>query len=871
MEGLYYIKKYEDDLEKDQEENVESSTMGVESREIEQDRLEHIKTSTKELINTNNSEKVLFELGKDIINADIISAKARLEALKDRKKPDWLKMYQSPDKQGETLLHLAIKSLDDIALVTNLSEMCPDLLLMSREQSSIFHGQTALHMAITKSNKEAIQEMLRVGIRYKKKEMSTLLHIRATGSRFVNTVMMGQLPLTVAALTGNTDIVDVLLEFGADLNIQNEEEDTVLHSLVKYAATYPEKVITIIQMMQHINQKLENKHRIDSSTFDHFGNDMHRKANSFLWLVKNKESLTPLQLSAKHGVTELFEEILNLKNVYCYISANDGLFDVKEYDITEIDTVSVINLAQSHKQSKSIPENFDGIARNIVQSNQTNCAFCWSYPETESILEMLFNSDYDSKDAYRIIELPPVQNIIKMKWNRYNKCFISWMILHYVSMILLTMYSVYNVELRIPSVQGNNTTTSQSVVCFFQWYSFSVGSIYGFIVCCLMIAKFRKKNVFNYFFHNMEYIFPMLILSVTMVIDVLWSLIEEHDNIPLIIALICGWWLNVFFLSPFQKFSFFTELIKRVITGDLLRFGLVILFGLFSFTAGMYIVFRGTDEEDFSSYGRTMMAMFKLGIGIDDIGVLYSARIPWVAISIFTVFTTFTYILMLNALIAMMSQTCSRVSEERFPQWRIQQLSIILVIEDLICRCCFKNMRSAGTKRKVCGLDPKTRQIKYEERYFLEILALNKEFATAEDKVRVQKKSNDLEVQRTFSNGGNRITTRNDFSSSGRYTPPMVDKTSPQNDLLAHSFRLKKNTRQIVPISIEEPPVQRKHRREFSQEKNVLNEDDKVAHYFQKLDTSTRRITLARKPPTGLNSQKERDQVECEIRTLTDY
>lgn len=49
-------------------------------------------------------------------------------------------------------------------------------------------------MAITKSNKAAIEAMLKVVIRYKKKEMSTLLHIRATGSRFVNTVMMGQLP-----------------------------------------------------------------------------------------------------------------------------------------------------------------------------------------------------------------------------------------------------------------------------------------------------------------------------------------------------------------------------------------------------------------------------------------------------------------------------------------------------------------------------------------------------------------------------------------------------------------------------------------------------------------------------------------------------
>lgn len=123
-----------------------------------------------------------------------------------------------------------------------------------------------------------------------------------------------------------------------------------------------------------------------------------------------------------------------------------------------------------------------------------------------------------------------------------------------------------------------------------------------------------------------------------------------------------------------------------------MRFGLVILFGLFSFTAGMYIVFRGTDIEEFSSYESTMMAMLKLGIGIDDIGVLYSARIPWAAITIFIVFTTFTYILMLNALIAMMSQTCSNVSEDRFPLWRIQQLSVILVIEDIMCLCCFQNI-----------------------------------------------------------------------------------------------------------------------------------------------------------------------------------
>lgn len=51
----------------------------------------------------------------------------------------------------------------------------------------------------------------------------------------------------------------------------------------------------------------------------------------------------------------------------------------------------------------------------------------------------------------------------------------------------------------------------------------------------------------------------------------------------------------------------------------------------------------------------------------------------------------------------------------------------------------------------------------------------------------------------SFSNSANRIKTRNEFSSSGRYTPPMVDKVSPHNDLLEHSVSLKKNTKQILP------------------------------------------------------------------------
>lgn len=63
---------------------------------------------------------------------------------------------------------------------------------MGREQSREFRGQTALHMAITKGNKKAVEALLEVGSNSTNFNMSTLLNICATGSRFVNTVMMGQ-------------------------------------------------------------------------------------------------------------------------------------------------------------------------------------------------------------------------------------------------------------------------------------------------------------------------------------------------------------------------------------------------------------------------------------------------------------------------------------------------------------------------------------------------------------------------------------------------------------------------------------------------------------------------------------------------------
>lgn len=135
--------------------------------------------------------------------------------------------------------------------------------------------------------------------------------------------------------------------------------------------------------------------------------------------------------------------IINIRNVYCFIKENDGLYDVKEYDITETDTVSIVLTSDQKRarraasQQKQKTRQFERVSERKIHTNETPCApcSCCSNPNSEYVLEMLFRYDYDRKDAYRIIELTPVKNIIKMKWDSYKCVFLMLMILRIITFL----------------------------------------------------------------------------------------------------------------------------------------------------------------------------------------------------------------------------------------------------------------------------------------------------------------------------------------------------------------------------------------------------------------------------------------------------
>lgn len=780
-----------------------------------------------------------------------------------------IKLYREGDDETETLLHIAIKYEDNTGIIKKIIQLCPDLLAMARDSSINYKGQNPLHIAITKGREQLVELLLE---EYSDKKQASfrerMIQTQATGLIFANTVMMGELPLSVAALTFNENVVDVLIEKGSMIYAQNSLGDTVMHSLVKYAAVYPDKTDKVITMLSYLDSKLREEHPSETKLKDQEC-VMIFQEDSCIWFLKNYDNFTPLQLSAKLGVVEVFQFIIKLEDVYSFVSTHDGLFDVKLYDITEIDTVANLKSRKTSSSregkvgNKVSRNNIDGISRTSIKAT-TDCNpfSSLNYPETESILEMMFANDYQNSPAFRIIESSPVKNIILEKWKKIRKVYYLWGFFHLLMTICLTAEAVIRSNLfavrsatNVTMLDISVSTASERFAEIASYFSFFGGILYLMIGILLIIAKIRRPNCYRYILHNSGYLFFLLTLSVCLWLDFFMTTsLKYHDNIALVIAIIMGWSFAVFFLRAIYLFGFFTEMIRRVIFGDLLRFAVIIMFMLFAFTAGIYVAFIGElssvqnfDQYNnavsgsFDSYGNAMLTMFRLMLGLDDIGVLSEARLPWLAITLYIIFALLTYVLLINSLIAMMSQTFAQVHENRYPLWRLQQLSVILFIEDLFCLACIRRIfDSPGEEKATRILNPVTKQSRDGYRFYFKIHSFEQTYASEEDKEAIKNSKKDEEGSRlddTFRNtseimgsighstGMYRFSVRRPASSANFLQIPDLNVGMYQPYGGSNSdLKRKKSTKKNKHLSrvVEEDKIERQYARKLGSEPDLI-------------------------------------------------
>lgn len=279
---------------------------------------------------------------------------------------------------------------------------------------------------------------------------------------------------------------------------------------------------------------------------------------------ENNSGLTPLVLSAKLGVSELFQILIDIKEVYYFTDTKDGLFDIREYDVTEFDRL--IGYLENLENEDKLP-----------------------------ILESLFDPRCSQHELFQILNIWLVEYVLEKKWMAYKWTLFMWMIVHVLFISVFTASSITKSHIFFCSA-NNETSCDMSVILYMvPLIDFAAGVIYLFLACLCITrltercsSKFGNPRKFRSMRHNLDYIVCLLLIAIGALLECVLLSLKIHWDYHLVIALISGF---VLYFSPFFKgLVSFTFMIRSGFLKDFVPFSAISMCFMSSFTSIMYML-----------------------------------------------------------------------------------------------------------------------------------------------------------------------------------------------------------------------------------------------------------------------------------------
>lgn len=130
-------------------------------------------------------------------------------------------------------------------------------------------------------------------------------------------------------------------------------------------------------------------------------------------------------------------------------------------------------------------------------------------------------------------------------------------------------------------------------------------------------------------------------------------------------------WLSFIVLIGYSTCEY--VLVNISTSGEMLVRELSII--LYIYVTALWVVYMTQDPDSLPAYRSfpvTLFSQFELSVGLIDLPVDHKIVTPPIVHVLHCTFSVVSYILLLNLLIAMMSDTHWRVAQERDELWRIQ-------------------------------------------------------------------------------------------------------------------------------------------------------------------------------------------------------
>uniref|UniRef100_A0A8B9YZV1 Transient receptor potential cation channel subfamily V member 2 n=1 Tax=Buteo japonicus TaxID=224669 RepID=A0A8B9YZV1_9AVES len=543
-------------------------------------------------------------------------------------------------KTGKTCLMKALLNLkngknDTIPLLLEIDQKTqnPRPLVNVACSDCYYRGQTALHIAIEKRSLDLVKLLV---------ENGADVHARAHGEFFKKKkegvcFYFGELPLSLAACTNQLEVVEYLLNNPhqkASLQEQDTQGNTVLHALVMIADDTEENTkfvsTTYVEILK-AGVKVDPTWKLEE--------------------IVNYDGLNPLQLAAKTGKVEIFKHIIQreIKDpVYRHLSRKFtewtyGPIHVSLYDLSSIDSF-----------------------------------------EENSVLEILAYSS-DTPNRYKMVVLEPLNKLLQQKWETFASKRFYFSFVSYLSFMIIFTAIAYYQPLRVkPSFPVEFTAGG------FLWVSGLIIILLGGIYLIFAQVWGSLTVPLILFLSSFIQAFSLLLSAV------LYGASSENYVAVMVFSLLLGWVNTLYYTRGFQRTGIYSVMIQKTILRDLLRFLLVYIIFLFGFAADSNSVFlialvtlmgdapsvsqnkslaQLESAGSHAMYGGLLsvsLELFKITIGMGDLDFQEHARFRYFVMFLLLLFVILTYILLLNMLIALMSETVTDISGYSKCIWKLQ-------------------------------------------------------------------------------------------------------------------------------------------------------------------------------------------------------
>ncbi|XP_072287156.1 transient receptor potential cation channel subfamily V member 1-like [Pyxicephalus adspersus] len=568
--------------------------------------------------------------------------------------------FKDPE-MGKTCLIKAMWNLrngmnDTIPILLEADETAGKMekLVNAAYTNEYYKGETALHIAIEKRSMQLVQLLMKHKADVHAKAEGTFFQRKTKGVSFY----FGELPLSLAACTNQLNIVEYLLNNPyrkADLKARDSHGNTVLHALVLVADNTEKNTEMITKMYDAI---LKKSIAIDPEM------DLEE--------IRNWHGLTPLKLAAKMGKIELFKHILRR-------------------EITE-------------PEYKNLSRKFTEWTYGPVHTSLYDMSSVDSY-ENDSVLEtIVFNSDANNR--HKMIVLEPINHLLQEKWDSFaSKIFYLKFFIYVLYMIIFTV-TAYHRPLEgqppfpLEGTHKDNLRVFGEVIIMF-------GGIY-ILICQIIYFWKRRPSLQNLIMDGYFEILFFLQATILLSSGIAYLAGSEVYVALMVFALVIGWVNMLYYTRGFQQTGIYSVMIQKTILRDMLRFLFVYLVFLFGFAAALVTLIgeapqkseNGTDagqNEAGASYSGLYIAtleLFKFTIGMGDLEFNENLKFKHFFMFLLILYVVLTYVLLLNMLIALMSETVNKVSNESKSIWKLQRAATILDIERFLPRRLREKFRS---------------------------------------------------------------------------------------------------------------------------------------------------------------------------------